>query len=161
MLCSTLIITSQFMFHVAGWEAVVCVCRVSVCLQLGSCCSWKLSAEEHRGEPSADEEADAHLTERVSIVVLLVWLLNMSSSFSALTLLVGRHEGYPACKNSIGEVLVWLSVWSEVQMTCIWSSWCHCYSATSSSLAPIKSRMVYFLVLAYACCPRKKAVKSM
>ena len=23
-------------------------------------------------------------------------------------------------------VLVWLSVWSEVQIVCIWSSWCHC-----------------------------------
>ena len=26
------------------------------------------------------------------------------------------------------EVLVWLSVWSEVQMICIWFSWCHCHS---------------------------------
>jgi len=24
-------------------------------------------------------------------------------------------------------VLVWLSVWREVQMICIWSSWCHCH----------------------------------
>jgi len=24
------------------------------------------------------------------------------------------------------EVLVWLSVWSEVQIVCIWSSWYHC-----------------------------------
>jgi len=24
------------------------------------------------------------------------------------------------------EVLVWLSVWSEVQIVCMWSSWCHC-----------------------------------
>ena len=24
------------------------------------------------------------------------------------------------------EVLVWLSVWSKVQIVCIWSSWCHC-----------------------------------
>ena len=37
--------------------------------------------------------------------------------FSALTLLVGRQEGHPACKKLSGEVLVWLSVWSEVQ-TC-------------------------------------------
>jgi len=57
-------------------------------------------------------------------------------AFSALTLLVGRQEGHPACKKlsggvlawlSIwsevlsGEVLAWLSIWSEVQ-TCIWSS---------------------------------------
>jgi len=36
---------------------------------------------------------------------------------SALTLLVGRQEGHPACKKLSGEVLAWLSVWSEVQ-TC-------------------------------------------
>ena len=40
-------------------------------------------------------------------------------TFSALTLLVGRQEGHPACKKLSGEVLAWLSVWSEVQ-TCIW-----------------------------------------
>ena len=37
---------------------------------------------------------------------------------SALTLLVGWQEGHPACKKLSGGVLVWLSVWSEVQ-TCI------------------------------------------
>jgi len=36
------------------------------------------------------------------------------SSFSALTLLVGRLEGHPACKKLSGGVLAWLSVWSEV-----------------------------------------------
>ena len=61
------------------------------------------------------------------------------SAFSALTLLVGRQEGHPACKKLSGEVLVWLSVWSEVQ-TCIWPSWCHCHSL---SVAPVKSRLVY------------------
>ena len=29
------------------------------------------------------------------------------------------------------EVLVWLSIWSEVQMICIWSSWCHCHPVIS------------------------------
>ena len=42
------------------------------------------------------------------------------SAFSALTLLVGHQEEHPACKNH--EVLVWLSVWSEVHIVCIWSS---------------------------------------
>ena len=60
-------------------------------------------------------------------------------AFSALTLLVGRQEGHPACKKLGGEVLAWLSVWSEMQ-TCIWPSWCHCHSL---SLASVKSRLVY------------------
>ena len=59
-------------------------------------------------------------------------------AFSALTLLVGRQERHPACKKLSGGVLVWLSVWSEVQ-TCIWPSWCHCHSL---SLASVKSRLV-------------------
>jgi len=36
-------------------------------------------------------------------------------AFSALTLLVGRQEGHPACKKLSGGVLAWLSVWSELQ----------------------------------------------
>jgi len=39
-------------------------------------------------------------------------------AFSALTLLVGWQKGHPACAKLSGEVLAWLSVWSEVQ-TCI------------------------------------------
>ena len=53
----------------------------------------------------------------------LVANISLSSyeAFSALTLLVGRQEGHPACKKLSGGVLAWLSVWSEVQ-TCIWPS---------------------------------------
>jgi len=48
------------------------------------------------------------------------------------------------CTNKIlqfltgGGVVVWLSVWSEVQ-TCIWPSWCHCHSLSRAS---VKSRLV-------------------
>jgi len=50
-----------------------------------------------------------------------IFHLCIAIAFSALTLLVGRQEGHPACKKQSGGVLVWLSVWSEVQ-TCIWPS---------------------------------------
>jgi len=43
--------------------------------------------------------------------------VSLCLSLSALTLLVGRQEGHPACKKLSGEVLAWLSVWSKVQ-TC-------------------------------------------
>jgi len=59
-------------------------------------------------------------------------------AFSALTLLVGQQEGHLACKNLSGEVLAWLSIWSEVQ-TCISPSWCHYHSL---SLVLVKSRLV-------------------
>ena len=47
--------------------------------------------------------------------------LVLTNAFSALTLLVGRQEGHPACKKLSGGVLAWFSVWSEMQ-TCIWPS---------------------------------------
>ena len=59
-------------------------------------------------------------------------------AFSALTLLVGRQEGHPACKKLSGGVLAWLSVWSKVQI-CIWPSGFHFHSL---SLALVKSRLV-------------------
>ena len=39
---------------------------------------------------------------------------------------VGWEAGIQPVKKLSGEVLAWLSVWSEVKMICIWSSWCHC-----------------------------------
>ena len=51
---------------------------------------------------------------------------------------LGGRKGIRPVKNLSGGVLAWLSVWSEVQ-TCIWPSWCHCYSL---SLASAKSRFV-------------------
>ena len=56
--------------------------------------------------------------------------------FDAVGWVAGRASGLQ--KKLSGGVLVWLSVWSEVQ-TCIWTSWCHCHSL---SLASVKSRLV-------------------
>ena len=35
----------------------------------------------------------------------------LSGMLSALTLLVGRQEGHPACKKLSGGMLAWLSAW--------------------------------------------------
>jgi len=51
---------------------------------------------------------------RLTIIIIISFIF---SAFSALTLLVGRQEGHPACKKLSGGVLAWLSAWSEVQ-TC-------------------------------------------
>jgi len=42
-----------------------------------------------------------------------LWIL---FAFSALTLLVGRQEGHPACEKLSGGVLALLFVWSDVQI---------------------------------------------
>jgi len=47
-----------------------------------------------------------------------IYFVLLHFAFSALTLLVGRQEGHPACKKLSGGVLAWLSVWCEVR-TCI------------------------------------------
>ena len=62
----------------------------------------------------------ASIKRTLSLIILLFLVLfnfNSSLAFSALTLLVGRQEGHPACKKQSGGVMAWLSVWSEVQ-TC-------------------------------------------
>ena len=53
---------------------------------------------------------------RVAMQIIICGLL--LPAFSALTLLVGRQKGHPACKKLSGGVLAWLAVWSKVQ-TCI------------------------------------------
>ena len=67
-------------------------------------------------------------------------------AFSALTLVPlalnwasGRASGL---QKMSGQVLVWLSLWSEVHIVCIWSIWCHCHLKTTSSLAWIKPRLL-------------------
>jgi len=57
-----------------------------------------------------------------SVIQLLVF---RRLQCTALTLLVARQEGHPACKKLNGGVLVWLSVWSKVQ-TCMWPSATRC-----------------------------------
>jgi len=46
--------------------------------------------------------------------VYSIFVLFVIDAFSALTLLVGRQEGHPACKKLSGVVLAWLFVWSDV-----------------------------------------------
>ena len=63
------------------------------------------------------------------------------AAFSALTLLVGRQEGHLACKNWV--VRCWRGYVSGAR--CKWFAYGPAdATATPSSVAPVKSRMVYF-----------------
>ena len=62
----------------------------------------------------------------------------MIISLQCLDTVGGAAPRHPACKKLSGELLAWLSVWSEGQ-TCIQPSWCYCHSL---SLASVKSRLV-------------------
>jgi len=46
---------------------------------------------------------------------------------------LGGRKDIRLIKKLSGEVLAWLSVWSKVQMICIWSSCCHCHPIISCS----------------------------
>ena len=130
-----------------------------VCISVHECvCIWhSLHPATHcvAGPTAASCISTWYSTERWQYVLQMIHILSMMTrntdawmivmyvvcvliAFSALTLLVGQQEGHPACKKLISGVLVWLSVWSEVQ-TCIRPSWCHCHSL---SLASVKSRLV-------------------
>ena len=71
-------------------------------------------------------------------------------AFSALTVLAGRQEEHPACKKLSDVLLTWLSVWSEVRMICVRSSWCHCHHIISCYIEIQIG--VTFLVPAYPGC---------
>jgi len=53
----------------------------------------------------------------LQLVIFINYYTVSVQAFSALTLLVGRQEGQPACKIQSGGVLAWLSVWSEHRRT--------------------------------------------
>jgi len=76
------------------------------------------------------------------------------SAFSALTLLAGQQEGHPACKKLSGEVLAWLSVWSDVQMVQLMSLPPH------QLLLQQNPEWFTFLVAAYPGCPGKRPLNG-
>ena len=91
----------------------------------------------------------------VSLIIVILTVAVIS--FSALTLLVGQHEGDPACKKNrvVGCWRGYIYVWSEVQ-TCIWPSWCHCHLLSRFSKIQIGFT---FLVPAHLGSPGKRAIK--
>jgi len=56
------------------------------------------------------------------------------------TVWLGVRKSIRPAKKLTDEVLEWLSVWSKVQMICIWSTWCHCHPIISCF---IKTQIVF------------------
>ena len=101
---------------------------------LATCCTNKTGC---CGAAVCNTRNILQMTFHVTAVGILICVtMCLTCAFNALTLLVGRQEGHPACKNRA--VGCWLSVWSKVQ-TCIWSSLCRCHSLSRAS---VKSRLV-------------------
>jgi len=66
----------------------------------------------------------------------------VENAMPSMTLLVRCQEEQPPCKKLSDGVLVW-SVWSEVQIVCIWSSWCHCIPKPKCLLAHLNPDWFY------------------
>ena len=75
--------------------------------------------------------------------------------------MVGCQEEHPACKNWV--MRCWhgylSGLWSEVQMICIWSSWCHCHHITSCFIK-IQTDLT-FMVVDCPGCLGNEAVKGL
>jgi len=63
---------------------------------------------------AAGEQLGASASNWISDSSIFIEFLPDCTDFSALTLLVGRQEGHPACKKLSGGVLAWLSVWCRL-----------------------------------------------
>ena len=109
-----------------------------------------------KGKKHATEQQDKDINHHRYIHTFTIRLLlneNMGAvkassivlwAFSALTLLVGRQEGHPACKKLSGGVLAWLSVQSEVQ------TYMAQLMPLPSTVSSVKSRLIFtFLVPAH------------
>ena len=96
--------------------------------------SWNYTDQRHSSQLDHPPSLSIVFKQIIPLYLVVV------GAFSALMLLAGQQEGQ---KKLSSGVLAWLSVWSEVQTVCIWSSWCHrIHPQTPSSLASIKSRLV-------------------
>ena len=73
-------------------------------------------------------------------------------------LTVGRQEGHPACEKLSGGVLVWLSVWSEVQTCIMHMAQLMSLPLTVSCFSKIQIGFT-FLVLAHLGSPGQRAVE--
>ena len=60
---------------------------------------------------------------KTALIVVIERVLSVSCDFTALNDSTVLLVECPTSKNLVTRCL---SVWSEVQIVCIWSSWCHC-----------------------------------
>jgi len=92
------------------------------------------------------------------VILNVVFSLYFTGAFCALTLLVGRQEGHPTCKNLSGGLLAWLSVWIEVQICMMHMAQLMPLPLTVSFFSKIQIGFT-FLVSADPGSPGQRAVK--
>jgi len=86
------------------------------------------------------------------------WLLNDSYCLQCFATCLSIRNSIPPVKKLTDKMMAWLSVWSEVQMICIWSSWCPCHPIIFCFIKVQVS--LAFLMLAYPGCGGKEGIKQ-
>jgi len=141
-------------------------CSVLCCVWQWHAHTWAVSAVNYwfRFVPcrrlwinSNNLSSNSHILEVWSWCWVLTnqWVIPIA--FSSLTLLVRGQEKHLGCKMKWSSAGI-ISVWSEVQIICIWFSWCHCHPIISCFIE-IQNGFT-FLMPAYPGCPGKEAVKQ-
>jgi len=106
---------------------------VLCCIVFNSCAQWHAHIYEqfivHLGLHLPKQTNSNSLLSNFHILMVWSWnqQINIRLPTMLLMLLVGHQEEHPACKKLSDEILVWISVWSKVQMICMWFSRCHCH----------------------------------
>ena len=98
-------------------------------------------------------------TYHFSVILLQCLLPTVPTAFSALTLLVGRHEEHPSCKKLSGGVLAWLCVCLE-RGADLHMAQPMPLPLTVSCFSKIQIGFT-FLVQAHPGCPRQRVVKRL
>jgi len=60
---------------------------------------WQSITSMQSTEPTTQMKETVHWAKRICLYIYFAIIVYHTTSFSALTLLVGRQEGHPACKN--------------------------------------------------------------
>jgi len=82
-------------------------------------------------------------------------IINYQATFSALTLMVGRQEGHPACKKQSGGLLAWFCLQRDADLH---KAQLMPLPLTVSCFSKIQIAFT-FLVLAHPGSPGKRAIK--
>ena len=118
------------------------VCRRCVLIQVSSTCSSTTIPRSLAAQLSSIPDRSVHFPPGFKLNMPVTMQLKLLVNFRRWHCWLGVRKSVWPVKILSDEVLVWLSVWSEVQIVCVWSSWCHCHPKTPSSFALFKSRLV-------------------
>jgi len=93
--------------------------------------------------PAAQPTASKHWRHQHWTCKDTIMIININLASVLWHRWLGVRKNIWPVKKLSDEVLVWLSVCSEVQIACIWSSWCHCIAKPHHLLPRLNPHCFY------------------